>query len=195
MVEWGNEWREKDRVCVCEGVATLREWTHVGMSRRSGAQGEASRPSKTTTHVESEFFGSCRYVEEFQKLDRLGEGTYGTVHRARFIPTGQIFALKKIKVDGEHEGVPMTTLREITLLRRLQHENIVSLKEVVVGSKLNSMFLAFEYCEHDMAQLLDTMSKPFSLSCVKCLMLQLLKAVSFLHENWVLHRYANRGID
>ena len=72
-------------------------------------------------------------------------------------------------------GFPITSLREIQLLRRLRHPNIVSLQEVVVGRKRDSVFLVFEYCEHDMAVLLDSMPRPFSESEVKCIMVQLLQ--------------------
>ena len=85
-------------------------------------------------------------------------------------------------------GMPQTSLREVGLLRRLRHPNIVRLEEVAVGTKLDSVFLVFEYCEHDLARLLDAMPSPFSASEVKCLMQQLLAAVAHLHANSIIHR-------
>ncbi|XP_064437976.1 cyclin-dependent kinase 10 isoform X7 [Mirounga angustirostris] len=80
--------------------------------------------------------GRCRSVKEFEKLNRIGEGTYGIVYRARDTQTDEIVALKKVRMDKEKDGVPISSLREITLLLRLRHPNIVELKEVVVGNHL-----------------------------------------------------------
>uniref|UniRef100_A0AAR2JIN4 Protein kinase domain-containing protein n=1 Tax=Pygocentrus nattereri TaxID=42514 RepID=A0AAR2JIN4_PYGNA len=107
-------------------------------------------------------FGNCRNVKEFEKLNRIGEGTYGIVYRARDTTTNEIVALKKVRMDKEKDGIPISSLREITLLLRLRHPNIVELKEVVVGSHLESLFLVMSYCEQDLASLLENMQSPFS---------------------------------
>eukprot|EP00406_Dinophysis_acuminata_P016855 CAMPEP_0179341588 /NCGR_PEP_ID=MMETSP0797-20121207/69925_1 /TAXON_ID=47934 /ORGANISM="Dinophysis acuminata, Strain DAEP01" /LENGTH=372 /DNA_ID=CAMNT_0021055689 /DNA_START=65 /DNA_END=1181 /DNA_ORIENTATION=- len=127
-------------------------------------------------------------VEAFEKLNRLGEGTYGTVYRARDRDTGQIVALKKLRVHGEKEGFPRSSLREIRLLHGLRHTNIVELREVACGRRPGSVFLVFEYCEHDVGALLDLMERPFSQAEVKCLVLQLVRAVDRLHASFVIHR-------
>lgn len=82
----------------------------------------------------------------------------------------------------------MTSLREVRLLKRLSHPNCVSLKDVAVGKGREGVFLVFEYCEHDMASLCENMAKTFSESEVKGLMVQLLRAVAYLHANWIVHR-------
>ncbi len=61
----------------------------------------------------------------YQKLEKIGEGTYGVVYKARDRNTGDIVALKKIRLESEEEGVPSTAIREISILKELQHENIV----------------------------------------------------------------------
>ena len=135
--------------------------------------------------------GACRVVSSFSKLDKLGEGTYGSVYRARDRDSGDIVALKRVKLSGAHferEGMPLTSLREVSLLRRLRHPNVVQLQEVVVGSKLDSLFLVFECCEHDLAHLLDTMKSPFLPAEVKSLMKQIFGALAYLHASGVLHR-------
>lgn len=136
--------------------------------------------------------GACRSVGMYRTLCKIGEGTYGSVYKARDRESGQIVALKRVKLASsgfEREGMPATALREIGLLRALPpHENVVRLHEVVVGSKMDAVFLAFEYCEHDVARLLDWMKTPFSASEVKCLMAQVLEAVAHLHEHHVFHR-------
>ena len=62
---------------------------------------------------------------QYERLERVGEGTYGVVYRARDRYTGQIYALKKIRLEQEEEGVPSTAIREISLLKELNQENVV----------------------------------------------------------------------
>ncbi|XP_058102222.1 cyclin-dependent kinase G-2 isoform X2 [Magnolia sinica] len=130
----------------------------------------------------------CRSVDEFERLNKIDEGTYGVVYRAKDKKTGEIVALKKVKMEKEREGFPLTSLREINILLSFYHPSIVDVKEVVVGSSLDSIFMVMEYMEHDLKGLMETMKQPFSQSEVKCLMLQLLEGVKYLHDNWVLHR-------
>lgn len=130
----------------------------------------------------------CRSVDEFERLNKIDEGTYGVVYRAKDKKTGEVVALKKVKMEKEREGFPLTSLREINILLSFHHPSIVDVKEVVVGSNLDSIFMVMEYMEHDLKALMETMKQPFSQSEVKCLMLQLLEGTQYLHDNWVLHR-------
>lgn len=70
-------------------------------------------------------------LDKYAKLDKLGEGTYGLVFKARNNETGEIVALKKIKLEKEDDGVPSTAIREISLLKGIKHPNVVELKEVI----------------------------------------------------------------
>ncbi|KAF2345648.1 Protein kinase domain [Trinorchestia longiramus] len=117
-------------------------------------------------------FGQCRFVGEFEKLNRIGEGTYGVVYRARDKSTNEIVALKKIRMMQEKDGMPISGLREILLLQQCDHNNIVALKQVVVGKSLSSVFLVMEYCEQDLGSLLDHMTVPFMEAQTKCIMKQ-----------------------
>lgn len=144
--------------------------------------------SRRKKSVVDDVFGACRSVHDFDKLNRLGEGTYGVVYRARDRHTGDIVALKQVRMEVEKDGIPLTSIREIQLLKSVKHPNIVQLLDVVVGAKANSVFLVFEYVEHDLAGLLDNMRQPFRPSEVKCLLKQLLRAVGHLHENYIIHR-------
>ena len=90
----------------------------------------------------------------------------------------EIVALKKVRMDKEKDGLPVSGLREISLLMSCRHENIVELREMAVGKSLDSIFLVMAYCEQDLASLLDNMQTPFSESQVKCIMIQL-KLVKF----------------
>lgn len=91
----------------------------------------------------------CRSVGRYEKLSRIGEGTYGVVYRARDKDTGEIVALKRIRLERRNrhgkshgkkrgaqkfneEGFPVTAMREVLLLQRLDHPNVVHLREVVV---------------------------------------------------------------
>ncbi|KAL0437132.1 UNVERIFIED_CONTAM: Cyclin-dependent kinase C-2 [Sesamum radiatum] len=75
-----------------------------------------------------------RSVDCFEKLEQIGEGTYGQVYMAREIKTGEIVALKKIRMDNEREGFPITAIREIKILKKLHHENVIKLKEIVTST-------------------------------------------------------------
>lgn len=130
----------------------------------------------------------CRSVDEFECLNRIEEGTYGVVYRARDKKTNEVVALKRLKMEKEREGFPITSLREINTLMKAQHENIVTVREVVVGFDLDKIYLVMEYVEHDLKSLMEVMSGPFTVGQVKCLLIQLLRAVQHLHDNWILHR-------
>jgi len=133
----------------------------------------------------------CRSVDAFECINRIAEGTYGVVYRAREKATDKIVALKRLKMEKEKEGFPITSLREINTLLKGQHKNIVTVREIVVGSNMDKIYIVMDYVEHDLKSLMETMNKKsqkFSLGEVKTLMLQLLSAVHHLHDNWILHR-------
>ncbi|XP_063799069.1 cyclin-dependent kinase 11B isoform X7 [Pseudophryne corroboree] len=130
----------------------------------------------------------CRSVEEFQCLNRIEEGTYGVVYRAKDRKTDEIVALKRLKMEKEKEGFPITSLREINTILKAQHDNIVRVREIVVGSNMDKIYIVMNYVEHDLKSLMETMKQPFLPGEVKTLMIQLLRGVRHLHDNWILHR-------
>lgn len=87
-------------------------------------------------------------LDRYERQEKLGEGTYGIVYKCRDLQTGQIVALKKIRLEKEDDGVPSTAIREISLLKGLRHPNIVELKEIIYSQ--DQLFLVFEYCEFDL---------------------------------------------
>ncbi|OWZ70477.1 cell division cycle 2-like [Cryptococcus neoformans] len=132
---------------------------------------------------------SCRSVYNYTRLNHIEEGTYGVVFRARCNDTGEIYALKKLKLDEEKQGFPITSLREVmALMIAGGHENVVGIREIVVGDTLNQVFIVMPFIEHDLKTLLADMPHPFLQSEVKTIMLQLLSAVAHCHANWILHR-------
>jgi cell division cycle 2-like protein len=81
---------------------------------------------------------SCRSVYNYTRLNHIEEGTYGVVFRAKCNETGEIYALKKLKLEEEKQGFPITSLREVmALMIGGRHENVVGIKEIVVGDTLN----------------------------------------------------------
>lgn len=124
---------------------------------------------------------------QFQQLEKLGEGTYATVYKGRNRATGQYVALKEINLDSE-EGTPSTAIREISLMKELKHENVVTLYDVIhTENKLN---LVFEFMDKDLKKFMDTYGVKGALDVkqVKAFMFQLLNGVMFCHHNRVLHR-------
>lgn len=130
----------------------------------------------------------CRSVECYERLNYIDEGTYGLVYRARDVLSGHIVALKQVKLAGEREGFPVTALREIGLLLSLRHENVVHVREVVVGATMDKIYMAMDYAEHDVRSVLDRIKHPYSQSEVKSLLRQILRGVAYMHRHWVLHR-------
>ncbi|KAL8896917.1 MAG: hypothetical protein Q9207_007480 [Kuettlingeria erythrocarpa] len=128
-----------------------------------------------------------RNPSSFQQLEKLGEGTYATVFKGRNRQTGELVALKEIHLDSE-EGTPSTAIREISLMKELKHENIVSLHDVIHTE--NKLMLVFEYMDKDLKKFMDSRGQGGQLDYVtiKSFMYQLLQGIAFCHENRVLHR-------
>ena len=82
-------------------------------------------------------WGPCRHVDNFEKLNHIEEGSYGWVSRAKETATGEVVALKKLKMDNANDGFPVTGLREIQTLMESRHPNIVNLREIVMGDSLS----------------------------------------------------------
>ncbi|KAK9237922.1 kinase-like domain-containing protein [Lipomyces kononenkoae] len=131
---------------------------------------------------------SCRSVENYERLNHIEEGAYGVVFRGRDMSTGEIVALKKLKVDKDQHGFPITSLREIETLMALDHPNIVHLKEIVIGGSLDQIYIVMEFVEHDLKYLMADMREPFLQSEVKTILHQLLSATAHMHDNWIIHR-------
>lgn len=134
----------------------------------------------------------CRVVSRvYAHCNQISEGVYGVVHRARCKETQTVVALKKIKYYKSVSGFPLTSLREIQLLLELSqfnHPNIVRVREVVTNSTGTDIYMAMEYAENDLQNLMQNRQVMFTLPQVKCLFKQLLTAVAFLQKKWIIHR-------
>lgn len=166
--------------------------------KRRRLSGNASAPEapqeRKLLRFEAPTWQPCRSVELFDRLNHIEEGSYGFVSRAKDAATGEIVAIKKLKMNAQNDGgFPVTALREIQTLNASKgHRHIVDLREIVTGDedgeKDGSVYLVMEFLEHDLKTLQEEMEEPFLPSEIKTLLLQLGSAVEFLHDNWILHR-------
>lgn len=126
-------------------------------------------------------------MDKYEKIDKVGEGTYGVVYKARDRYTGKTFALKKIRLDQEDEGVPSTAIREISLLKELNDDNVVKLFDVIHSER--RLYLVFEFLDLDLKKLMDT-NPGFGRDhrLVKLYLYQMLKGLAYCHSRRVLHR-------
>ncbi|ONK73341.1 uncharacterized protein A4U43_C04F29950 [Asparagus officinalis] len=126
-------------------------------------------------------------MDQYEKVEKIGEGTYGVVYKARDRLTNETIALKKIRLEQEDEGVPSTAIREISLLKEMQHGNIVRLQDVVHSEK--RIYLVFEYLDLDLKKHMDTcpdLAKDPHI--VKTFLYQILRGIAYCHSHRVLHR-------
>eukprot|EP01089_Gocevia_fonbrunei_P021617 TRINITY_DN8463_c0_g1_i2.p1 TRINITY_DN8463_c0_g1~~TRINITY_DN8463_c0_g1_i2.p1 ORF type:complete len:314 (+),score=70.59 TRINITY_DN8463_c0_g1_i2:621-1562(+) len=131
---------------------------------------------------------TTKQPRRYEMTEKIGEGTYGEVYKARDKETNKIIALKKIRLlDAEEEGVPSTTLREISLLKELsRHPNIVCLHDVI--HKNFKLYLVFEFLDQDLSVYISSAKEPIPPELVKSYMYQLLSGIEFCHAHRVLHR-------
>jgi len=125
-------------------------------------------------------------MDKYIKMERIGEGTYGTVYKAKDKKTGDLLALKKIRLEDQAEGIPSTAIREIALLKQLRHNNIVKLYDVVHTER--KLTLVFEYLDQDLKKHLDTCENGLDPAQVKSFLYQLLDGIAYCHQHRVLHR-------
>jgi len=124
-------------------------------------------------------------MEQYEKLEKVGEGTYGIVYKAKDA-TGEIYALKTIRLEAEDEGIPSTAIREISLLKELQHPNIVRLCDVIHTER--KLTLVFEFLDQDLKKLLDMCERGLDAATTKSFLYQLMRGIAYCHQHRVLHR-------
>ncbi|PRQ31268.1 putative protein-serine/threonine kinase CMGC-CDK-CRK7-CDK9 family [Rosa chinensis] len=129
-----------------------------------------------------------RRADSFEKLDKIGQGTYSNVYRARDLDQKKIVALKKVRFDNSEPESVRFMAREILILRRLDHQNVIKLEGLVTSRMSCSLYLVFEYMEHDLAGLALHPGLKFTEAQVKCYMQQLLCGLDHCHSRGVLHR-------
>ncbi|CAI6352580.1 unnamed protein product [Macrosiphum euphorbiae] len=132
--------------------------------------------------------------KKYKFMSIIGRGTYGIVRKAYNILNQDIVAVKEIIYLNRTEGFPITALREVQILQKLRHENIVRLIEICYteGKKANNyrttFHLVLEFCEYELARLLGIKNAKFELSEIKELTRQLLNGLFYMHTNKIIHR-------
>ncbi|RWR95441.1 cell division control protein 2 [Cinnamomum micranthum f. kanehirae] len=126
-------------------------------------------------------------MDQYEKVEKIGEGTYGVVYKARDRVTKKTIALKKIRLEQGNEGVPSTAIREISLLKEMQHGNIVRLQDVVHSEK--RLYLVFEYLDLDLKKHMDSCPElAKNPRLIKTFLCQILRGITYCHSHRVLHR-------
>ncbi|CAF1013173.1 unnamed protein product, partial [Didymodactylos carnosus] len=124
-------------------------------------------------------------IESYQKLEKLGEGTYATVYKGRSHLLSGYIALKEIRLEQE-EGAPCTALREVSLLKGLKHANIVTLHDIIFDQ--TTLTLVFEYVDKDLKQYMDDCGNIMNIKNVRLFLYQLLRGLEYCHSRKILHR-------
>ncbi|PPQ72284.1 hypothetical protein CVT24_004673 [Panaeolus cyanescens] len=150
------------------------------------------RSVKQEMQAYSRTFVGCGQQSDYEATTKLGEGTFGEVHKAVQKSTGRIVALKRILMHNEKEGMPVTALREIKILKALKHPCIVDILDMFVVRSTEkdplSVYMVFPYMDHDLAGLLENERVKLQPSHIKLYMKQLLEGTEYMHRNHILHR-------
>ena len=131
----------------------------------------------------------CNTLSNYEILERIHEGTYGEVYKARDVQSGALKAVKKIKKETNFAsgGISVVFLREINLIRSVAHPNIIKIDEIVVDSQ-SDIYIVMEFIPNELRHLNKHLGIRFDMPQVKCIMLQLLSGLAALHKRYIFHR-------
>ncbi|XP_056142965.1 cyclin-dependent kinase 14 [Lampris incognitus] len=151
-------------------------------STSTGKESPKLRRHSSPSSPTSPKFGKA---DSYEKLEKLGEGSYATVYKGKSKVNGKLVALKMIRLQ-EEEGTPFTAIREASLLKGLKHANIVLLHDIIHTKE--TLTLVFEYVHTDLCQYMDKHPGGLHPDNVKLFLYQLLRGLSYIHQRYILHR-------
>ncbi|KAI0711430.1 kinase-like domain-containing protein [Earliella scabrosa] len=178
-------------------AATPEQMQRVSESKPVVARKPKRKPVYRTREDEQAAYGrifvGCGQQSDYAILTKLGEGTFGEVHKAIHREKGNTVALKRILMHNEKEGMPVTALREIKILKALRHPCIIDIQDMFVVRSQGkesplSVYMVFPYMDHDLAGLLENERVKLTPSQIKLYMKQLLEGTDYMHRNHILHR-------
>ncbi|XP_016303375.1 cyclin-dependent kinase 14-like [Sinocyclocheilus anshuiensis] len=151
-------------------------------SSSSGKESPKLRRHSSPSSPTSPKFGKA---DSYEKLEKLGEGSYATVYKGKSKVNGKLVALKVIRLQ-EEEGTPFTAIREASLLKGLKHTNIVLLHDIIHTKE--TLMLVFEYVHTDLCQYMDKHPGGLHPDNIRLFLFQLLRGLSYIHQRYILHR-------
>ncbi|KAJ2819079.1 serine/threonine protein kinase, CMGC, CDC2/CDK sub [Coemansia erecta] len=163
------------------------------MSSTASSNSNTPSPPRIRRRDGKKYVG-CSPFDDYELTTKLGEGTFGEVHKAVHKETGALVALKRVLMHNEKEGLPITAIREIKLLKSLDHPNIVPLADMLVkhesqaGGQGSSVYMVFPYMDHDLTGLLENPKIQLRIEHIKLYLRQLLEGTAYLHASKVMHR-------
>ena len=137
--KWESDEEEQEKIQQQQQQHSDRRHSPAPTTAQSSVLHQYQQPIETTAKAfkQPTFLAECRHVDCYERLNHIEEGSYGVVFRARDRETGDIVALKKLKLEKEKNGFPVTSLREIYTLMNAKHPNIVNVREIVMGNDLD----------------------------------------------------------
>ena len=125
-------------------------------------------------------------LNEFRKVRKIGEGTYGEVYEAIDTINNRKVAMKKMRIENKDEGIPITALREMCILKHLRHNNVVQLYEII--QDVDKIVLIFEYADMDLKMYVDKEKGIKDIKIIQQFTLQILKGLYYCNINRIIHR-------
>ncbi|KAJ1420017.1 Serine/threonine-protein kinase, active site [Sesbania bispinosa] len=172
------------RLLVLGASSHVTTYRYASPATAANARIMSDCPLVLCSHLKTEILYSNTDFTKFH----IGQGTYSSVYRARDLETNKIVALKKVRFANMDPESVRFMAREILVLRRLDHPNVMKLEGMITSRVSGSLYLVFEYMEHDLAGLAAIPGIKFTEAQIKCYMQQLLRGLEHCHSRGVMHR-------
>ncbi|GFP88579.1 cell division control protein 2 homolog [Phtheirospermum japonicum] len=130
-------------------------------------------------------------MEKYEVLEEIAEGSYGVVFRVRVLKDDSTVAMKFIQYESQDEGVPCSVIREISVLKELEHDNVARLLDTF--DTVEGFFLVFEFMDCDLSKFIEGSFRSDMNPHVKSFLFQILQGLSYCHSQKVLHRDLKPG--